>query len=398
MLIADRSVAGASEAFWNRVEAFEKRIDAQLAKDLTVALPLELTAEQNIALVRDFVEKHILSRGMVADWVYHDNPGNPHIHLMTTLRPLTEYGFGAKKVAVIGEEGEPLRTKAGKIVYELWAGGTDDFNAFRDAWFERMNHHLALNGINLRVDGRSYEKQGIDLVPTIHLGVGAKAIERKAEGEDAKPSSNALSSTRSGARKMPAASGSNPELVLDLITREKSVFDERDVAKILHRYIDDAGLFRNMMARIMQSGQVLRLERERISLATGKREPSKFTTHELIRLEATMARSAMWLDRRLAWYRQGRSRRDLRAPRPADAGTADSACAYRRRQSHSRRRWPCRSGQDHNDESGPRDMGSRRISRRGRSACWQGGGGSGERGRHHRAHAVVVGTTLAAGA
>ncbi|WP_236016320.1 conjugal transfer protein TraB [Brucella endophytica] len=90
MLIADRSAAGAAEAFWNKVEAFEKRSDAQLAKDLTIALPLELLAEQNIALVRDFVERQILSKGMVADWVYHDNPGNPHIHLMMTLRPLTE--------------------------------------------------------------------------------------------------------------------------------------------------------------------------------------------------------------------------------------------------------------------------------------------------------------------
>ncbi|RWP52314.1 MobA/MobL family protein, partial [Mesorhizobium sp.] len=187
-LIADRSVTGAAEAFWNKVEAFEKRVDAQLAKDLTIALPLELSVEQNIALVRDFVEKHILSKGMVADWVYHDNPGNPHIHLMTTLRPLTEDGFGAKKVAVIGEDGQPLRNNTGKIVYELWAGGTQEFNAFRDGWFERQNHHLALNGIALLVDGRSYEKQGIELVPTIHVGVGAKAIQRKATAEGWKPS------------------------------------------------------------------------------------------------------------------------------------------------------------------------------------------------------------------
>ncbi|WP_287202996.1 MobA/MobL family protein, partial [Mesorhizobium sp.] len=96
-------------------------------------------------------------------WVYHDNPGNPHIHLMTTLRPLTEDGFGAKKVAVIGEDGQPLRNNTGKIVYELWAGGTQDFNAFRDGWFAQQNHHLALNGIALQVDGRSYEKQGIEL-------------------------------------------------------------------------------------------------------------------------------------------------------------------------------------------------------------------------------------------
>ncbi|RWA75257.1 MAG: Ti-type conjugative transfer relaxase TraA [Mesorhizobium sp.] len=299
-LIDDRPVAGASEAFWNKVEIFEKRADAQLAKDVTIALPLELSPEQNIALVRDFVERHILSKGTVADWVYHDNPGNPHIHLMMTLRPLTEDGFGAKKVAVLGEDGQPLRTKGGKIVYELWAGGTDDFNAFRDAWFERLNHHLALNGIDLRVDGRSYEKQGIDLVPTIHLGVGAKAIERKAEVEGGKPDLERIELHQERREENARRIQQNPALVLDLITREKSVFDERDVARVLHRYVDDAGLFRNLMARILHDREILRLEGERISLATGVREPTKYTTHELIRLEAQMASRAIWLSRRVS--------------------------------------------------------------------------------------------------
>ncbi len=302
-LIADRSIAGASEAFWNQVEAFEKRSDAQLAKDLTIALPVELTAEQNIALVRDFVDKHILAKGMVADWVYHDNPGNPHIHLMTTLRPLTEDGFGAKKVAVIGEDGQPLRTKGGKIVYELWAGGAEDFNALRDGWFERQNHHLALNGVDLRIDGRSYEKQGIDLVPTIHLGVGAKAMERKADLAEEQGAIRFLKLERSALQaerreENGARIQRDPTIVLDLITREKSVFDERDVAKVLHRYIDDAALFHNLMARILQDPDVLRLEREAISLATGVREPAKYTTRELIGLEAAMAKQAVWLSRR----------------------------------------------------------------------------------------------------
>ncbi|RWG07829.1 Ti-type conjugative transfer relaxase TraA [Mesorhizobium sp.] len=298
MLVAERSVAGASEAFWNNVEAFEKRTDAQLAKDLTIALPLELLAEQNIALVRDFVERHILSKGMVADWVYHDNPGNPHIHLMVTLRPLTEDGFGAKKVAVLGDEGQPVRTTGGKIVYELWAGGTGDFNAFRDAWFERLNHHLALNGIDLLVDGRSYEKQGIDLVPTIHLGVGARAIERKAEVEGRRAELERIDVQQDRRSENARRIQRNPALVLDLIIREKSVFDERDVARVLLRYIDDAGLFRNLMARVLQDRQILRLERERISLATGVREPAKYTTRQLIRLEAQMASRAIWLSRR----------------------------------------------------------------------------------------------------
>ncbi|WP_429817308.1 Ti-type conjugative transfer relaxase TraA [Ensifer sp. B1-9] len=302
-MIANCSVSGASEAFWNKVEEFEKRSDAQLAKDVTIALPIELTAEQNIALVRDFVERHIIAKGMVADWVYHDAPGNPHVHLMTTLRPLTESGFGAKKVAVRGPDGKPIRNDAGKIVYELWAGGIDDFNGFRDGWFACQNRHLAMAGLDIRIDGRSFEKQRIEVEPTIHVGVGATAIDRKAEQAQSQssPSSPKLERIQlqearrsENARRMQR----RPEIVLDLITREKSVFDERDVAKILHRYIDDAALFQSLMVRVLQSPEALRLERERIAFATGTRVPAKYTTRELIRLEAEMANRAIWLSGR----------------------------------------------------------------------------------------------------
>lgn len=297
-LTADRSVAGASEAFWNKVEAFEKRADAQLARDLTIALPLELSAEQNIALVGNFVEKHILAKGMVADWVYHDNPGNPHIHLMTTLRPLTEEGFGSKKVPVIGDAGQRVRTKSGKILYELWAGSTDDFNVMRDGWFERQNHHLALAGIDLRIDGRSYEKQGIDLEPTIHLGVGAKAIERKAEQQGVLPELERVELNEQRRTENARRMLKNPAIVLDLITREKSVFDERDVAKVLHRYIDDPAVFQQLMTRIILDPEVLRLQRDTIDFSTGKKLPARYSTRSMIRLEATMARQATWLSNR----------------------------------------------------------------------------------------------------
>ncbi len=297
-MIADRSVSGASEAFWNKVEEFEKRSDAQLAKDVTIALPMELSAEQNIELVRDFVARHITAQGMVADWVFHDAPGNPHIHLMTTLRPLTESGFGSKKVAVTGPGGQPLRNDSGKIVYELWAGGLDDFNAFREGWFACQNRHLALAGLDVRIDGRSFEKQGIDLTPTIHLGVGTKAIERKAEGAEEKAALERLELQDERRAENARRIQRNPEIVLDLITREKSVFDERDVAKILHRYLDDAGLFQSLMARILQSPETLRLDRERMDFVTGIRAPAKYTTRELIRLEAEMANRAIWLSQR----------------------------------------------------------------------------------------------------
>ena len=281
-MIADRSVSGASEAFWNKVEEFEKRSDAQLAKDVTIALPIELSVEQNIELVRDFVARHITAEGMVADWVFHDAPGNPHIHLMTTLRPLTEDGFGSKKVAVTGPDGKALRNNSGKIVYELWAGGLDDFNAFRDGWFACQNRHLALAGLDIRIDGRSFEKQGIELTPTIHLGVGTKAIERKAVDAEEKAALERLELQEERRAENARRIQRNPQIVLDMITREKSVFDERDVAKILHRYVDDAGLFQSLMARILQSPETLRLDRERMDFATGVRAPAKYTTRELM--------------------------------------------------------------------------------------------------------------------
>ncbi|MBT1157107.1 Ti-type conjugative transfer relaxase TraA [Aminobacter anthyllidis] len=297
-LIADCSVAGASEAFWNKVEAFEKRSDAQLAKDITIALPLELSAEQNIALVSDFVERHILAKGMVADWVYHDVPGNPHVHLMMTLRPLTEDGFGPKKVAVIGENGEVLRNTAGKIVYELWAGGVDDFAALRNAWFEIQNRHLALGGIDLRVDGRSYAERGIDLVPTTHIGVGAKAIQRKSAIEGHEMSLERIELLEARRKENANRILKRPEIVLDIVSSERSVFDERDIAKILHRYVDDAGTFQQLMVRILHSPEALRIEREGIDLATGAKIHSRYTTRELIRIEARMAKQSLWLSQR----------------------------------------------------------------------------------------------------
>lgn len=312
-LIADRSVPGAAETFWNAVEAHEKRSDAQLAKEFIIALPVELTPEQNIALVREFVATQVLARGQVADWVYHDEQSlsgadalhpehaqdgigarNPHIHLMTTLRPLTEDGFGSKKVAITGESGEPLRNDAGKIAYRLWSGEKSEFLEQRQAWLDLQNKHLALAGLDIRVDGRSYAERGIDLVPMTHIGVGAKAIDRK-ETERWSPKLERIERHEERRTENRTRILRRPGIVLDLVTREMSVFTERDIAKVLHRSIDDAATFQGVLARILQNPQVLRLEVERIGFASGTREPARYTTRELIKLEAEMANRAVWL-------------------------------------------------------------------------------------------------------
>ncbi len=294
-MIADRSVAGAAEAFWNAVEAFEKRSDAQLAKEFIIALPVELSIEQNIALAREFVDSQVLARGQVADWVFHDEPGNPHVHLMTTLRPLVESSFGAKKVPVIGEDSAPVRTQAGKIVYRLWSGDKADFLEQREGWLSLQNKHLALAGLDIRVDGRSYAERGIDLVPTTHIGVATKAIDRKEEKDGASEKLERIELFRQRKAENRERILRRPGIVLDLLTHEMSVFTERDIAKVLHRYVDEAATFQDLMARILQDPELLRLEREHIALPTGTREPAKYTTRELITLEAEMARQSIWL-------------------------------------------------------------------------------------------------------
>jgi len=291
-LIADRSVAGASEAFWNEVEAFETRKDAQLAKEFILALPRELTTEQNIAMMREFVAEHVSSRGLVADWVYHDAPGNPHVHLMTTLRPLTEKGFGGKKVPVIGDDGQPVRSKSGQIVYKLWAGDKADFLALREVWYAAQNKHLELNGHDIRVDGRSYAERGIDLEPTSHIGVQARNIQREAEAEGREARLERLALHEETRRENARRIERRPEILLDAIAREKSVFDERDVAKHLHRYVDNPGQFANLLARVMGSPEAVKIEAEGVDPETGERLPERFATRDMIRIEAEMGNQA----------------------------------------------------------------------------------------------------------
>ncbi|RVQ53176.1 Ti-type conjugative transfer relaxase TraA, partial [Sinorhizobium meliloti] len=296
--IDGRSVAKASEALWNAVEAHETRADAQLARELIIALPEELTRAENIALVREFVRDNLTSKGMVADWVYHDKDGNPHIHLMTALRPLTEQGFGPKKVPVLGEDGEPLRVITpdrpnGKIVYKLWAGDKETIKAWKIAWAETANRHLALAGHEIRLDGRSYAEQGLDGIAQKHLGPEKAALARKGIAMYFAPAD--LARRQEMADRLLA----EPGLLLKQLGNERSTFDERDIARALHRYVDDPVDFANIRARLMASDELVLLKPQQVDAETGKaKQPAVFTTREMLRLEYAMARSAEVLSRR----------------------------------------------------------------------------------------------------
>ncbi|MBY5404464.1 Ti-type conjugative transfer relaxase TraA, partial [Rhizobium leguminosarum] len=296
--VEGRSVAGASEALWNAVEAFEKLANARLARELIIALPEELTRAENIALVREFVRDNFTSEGMVADWVHHDKDGNPHIHLLTTVRPLTEEGFGPKHAPVLGENGEPLRfvtpgRPTGRIVYKSWGGDKETMKAWKIAWAETANRHLALAGHEIRLDGRSYAEQGLDGIAQKHLGPEKAALARKGRELYFAPAD--LARRQQMADRLLA----EPELLLKQLGNERSTFDERDIAKALHRYVDDPLVFANIRARLMASDDLIMLKPQQIDAETGKAsEPAVFTTREILRIEYHMARSAQVLSER----------------------------------------------------------------------------------------------------
>ena len=82
---------------WNEVEQAEKRKDAQTAREIELALPREFNLDEQIKLVREYSKTNFVNVGMCVDFAIHDkNRGNPHAHIMLTMRELTPKGFGKK--------------------------------------------------------------------------------------------------------------------------------------------------------------------------------------------------------------------------------------------------------------------------------------------------------------
>ncbi len=291
-LIDGRSVAGASEALWNAVNRFETQRNAQLAREIILALPNELSRTENIALVRDFVRENLVLRGMVADWVYHDKKGNPHVHVITTLRPLTAEGFGPKHDAIVDDRGEPLRHNTpdrpkGRIIYRRWAGNKETMEEWKLAWAQTVTRHLALAGHDIRIDGRSYEEQGLRGMGQRHLAPARTARLRK--GADVYFAPAALAQRHETVDRLAA----DPGLLLRQLSNERSTFDEVEIARALHRHVDDPIVFANIRAKLMASDDLVMLRPQQVSAESGGVElPAVFTTRATIRTEFLMARSA----------------------------------------------------------------------------------------------------------
>ena len=220
------------EQLWNAVEEVETAKDSRLAREFVVALPIELSREEQIALLQEFIREQFVSDGMCADAAIHDTDGhNPHAHILLTVRPLDEQGkwqyktekeylcmrngeergftaaefkaaqdegwekqypykVGKKKVYMVSSEADaqgliradkhPKSTRYGRQnpISERW-NSEEQLTAWRAAWADVSNRYLERAGREERIDHRSYADRGLTEQPTIHEGVSARAMEKK---------------------------------------------------------------------------------------------------------------------------------------------------------------------------------------------------------------------------
>ena len=182
------------ETLWNAVEKAERGKKAQLAYSFDIALQDEFSMQENIALARQFLLENFVSRGMVVDFSVHSPDkedggiSNPHFHVMCPIRPIESdgsWGNKQRREYVLDEHGERVLDEAGNGNYVFNAVSTTDWGkpetleTWRQGWAETCNAKFAEKGLDCRIDHRSYERQGIEQIPTIHEGPSVRAMEAK---------------------------------------------------------------------------------------------------------------------------------------------------------------------------------------------------------------------------
>ena len=242
------------EKLWNAVEKSENRKDSQLAREINFSLPIEFSKEQNIELAKEFIKNEFVARGMVADLCIHSgkdkkNIEQPHAHVMLTMRSVTENGFGLKDTSWNAKEN-----------YLLW----------REAWAEHVNKYLALNGIDQRIDHRSYAEQGIDLIPQNKVGPASlKDHARRLEEYQR--------ITRENGEKLLA----DPSITLKVITHHQSTFTYTDIARFINGHTADVTQFQAVLEKVKALDQI-------VALGKDANNTERFTTKEMLVLEQKM--------------------------------------------------------------------------------------------------------------
>ncbi len=271
------------EKLWNAVERSEKRKDSQLAREIQVSLPRELTLEQNIELIKEFVKEEFVDIGMIADIAIHidkssDGDLQPHAHVMLTMREVTLEGFGQKVVQ--------------------W-NAKENLLVWREHWAEVTNRYLALNGHDLTIDHRSNKIRGIDLEPQHKIGttISRHQLNRIIDHE-----------------RIAFENGEkiflSPQIALDALTRQQSTFTHQDLARFINRHTKDAEQFERVYEKVKADEQI-------ISLGFDDKERERFTTREMLEIEKSMIEQSSGLLGRLehdvhtSSYVEGLKQREL---------------------------------------------------------------------------------------
>lgn len=264
-------------ALWNAVEKAEKRRDARVAREFEIALPHELSADEHVELTRAFARDLAERYGTAVDFAIHKPDGdsdirNVHAHLLMTTRAVSAEGLGEKtNIERANKELLPLNLPTSQM----------QIVDIRRAWESHANEALARAGYEERIDHRSHQDRGLEIEPTQHMGVHANQMSKRGiEVERTRLDADA-------ARRNAELIREKPEQVLTLITGEKSVFDRHDIARALHRYIDDPEDFQNAFAKVMTSPALTKLRDE----GEGG-ELAKYSTKEMVEIERGMADSA----------------------------------------------------------------------------------------------------------
>ena len=268
---------------WNAAEFAEKRKDARVAREFEIALPHELSAEGRLKAARAFAQDLANRYGAAVDFAIHSpsehgDIRNYHAHVLMTTRQVGKADLGEKTV---------LEHNNARLLANGMATTDMQLRDIRQSWEGIANRQLQREGLDVRIDHRSHIERGLELSPTEHMGVHASqmrqqgmAVERGRLDDEA-------------ARQNAELIRQKPEQVLTLISHEKSVFDRHDIAKTLHRYINnDAQTFQNAFASVMASPALVELQPERIDAETGEVSNARYSTQDMIDLELGMARSA----------------------------------------------------------------------------------------------------------
>ena len=185
---APRSYADRN-TLWNAAEAVEKQWNSQLARRWVLTIPREIPPDQYAVLVREFCQQQFVSKGMIVDFAIHDPhpPGhNPHAHVLLTMRAMDEHGKWlpkSRKVYDLDENGERIKLPSGR--WKSHKEDTVDWNdqkyceIWRHEWEVIQNRYLEANDRPERVDLRSYARQGLDIVPTVHEGAAVRQMEKR---------------------------------------------------------------------------------------------------------------------------------------------------------------------------------------------------------------------------